>query len=114
MLCCMTGSWAAQWRGPSRSLASRVRSADELDGDSEVEAGPVAVGRDYGEVESFGEREAGAVGERESVRFRQGVGCTNTILLQTARFSRAPEFLHPTGTSSPPRQGRRRIRAVVT
>ncbi len=52
--------------------ASGVRSADELDGDSEVEAGPVAVGRDYGEVESFGEREAGAVGERESVRFEGG------------------------------------------
>src|SRR6266568_5421617 len=30
-------------------------SADELDGDSEVEVGPVAVGGDDGDVESFGE-----------------------------------------------------------
>ena len=40
-----------------------VGLSDELDGDSEVEAAPVAVCGQERYVEAFGEGEAGAVGE---------------------------------------------------
>ena len=71
MLCCITGSWAAQWRGPPRSLLQGCvqRMSWTVIPRSRPAQSRSAVTT---EVESFGEREAGAVGERESVRFRQG------------------------------------------
>ena len=56
-------------RQPARMPSWQVH---ELDGDSQVKVGPVAVCGDDGDVEASGECEAGAVGERESPGSREG------------------------------------------